>query len=255
MKCIYIAVLLCCFTDLSAQDSVKENSSGKKVNQKIERNSVREGNKLYSDKKYTESEIEYRKALDANPNSWMGMYNLGNSLFRQGKYDAALDQYKNVASLETDSIKSSQAWYNMGNVLMQDKKYAESIDAYKNALRRNPKDDEARYNLRLAQLLLKKQQQDQKNQDQNKDQNKDNKDKKDQNKENEDQNKNQQQNPKDNKQDKKEQQKQQSSSPQMSKENAQQILDAMQQDERNTQEKVRKAMMQQQKRKKTDKEW
>jgi len=73
--------------------------------------------------------------------------------------------------LETDSIKSAQAWYNMGNVFMQDKKYAESIDAYKNALRRNPKDDEARYNLRLAQLLLKKQQQDQKNQDQNKNQN------------------------------------------------------------------------------------
>lgn len=43
--------------------------------------------------------------------------------------------------------------------------------------------------------------------------------------------------------------------PQMTKENAQQILDAIQQDEKNTQEKVKKAMMQQQKRRKTDKEW
>lgn len=157
----------------------------------------------------------------------MGMYNLGNSLFRQGKYEAAFEQYKKAATLETDSIKSAQAWYNMGNVFMQDKKYAESIDAYKNALRRNPKDDEARYNLRFGPAaFLKKQQQDQKNQDQNKDQNKDNKDQKDQNKDNKDQDKNQQQNPKDNKQDKKDQDKQQSSSPQMSKENAQQILDA-----------------------------
>ena len=40
----------------------------------------------------------------------------------------------------------------------------------------------------------------------------------------------------------------------MSKENAQQILDAIQQDERDTQEKVQKALMQQQKRRKTDKE-
>ena len=251
MKYIIMIVSLCCFTVLSAQNSAKEPmSSSKEVNKKAERNSIRGGNKLYSD-----AEIEYRKALDANPDSWMGMYNLGNSLFRQGKYEAAFEQYKKAATLETDSIKSAQAWYNMGNVFMQDKKYAESIDAYKNALRRNPKDDEARYNLRLAQLLLKKQQQDQKNQDQNKNQNKDNKDQKDQNKDNKDQDKNQQQNPKDNKQDNKDQDKQQSSSPQMSKENAQQILDAMQQDERNTQEKVRKAMMQQQKRKKTDKEW
>ena len=204
MKYIIMIVSLCCFTVLSAQNSAKEPmSSSKEVNKKAERNSIRGGNKLYSDEKYTESEIEYRKALDANPDSWMGMYNLGNSLFRQGKYEAAFEQYKKAATLETDSIKSAQAWYNMGNVFMQDKKYAESIDAYKNALRRNPKDDEARYNLRLAQLLLKKQQQDQKNQDQNKNQNKDNKDQKDQNKDNKDQDKNQQQNPKDNKQDKK----------------------------------------------------
>ena len=179
MKYIIMIVSLCCFTVLSAQNSAKEPmSSSKEVNKKAERNSIRGGNKLYSDEKYTESEIEYRKALDANPDSWMGMYNLGNSLFRQGKYEAAFEQYKKAATLETDSIKSAQAWYNMGNVFMQDKKYAESIDAYKNALRRNPKDDEARYNLRLAQLLLKKQQQDQKNQDQNKNQNKDNKDQK-----------------------------------------------------------------------------
>ena len=41
----------------------------------------------------------------------------------------------------------------------------------------------------------------------------------------------------------------------MSQENAQQILDAMQQDERNTQEKVRKALMEQRERRRTDKEW
>ena len=74
-------------------------------------------------------------------------------------------------------------------------------------------------------------------QDQN--QNKNNQNKQDQ-KDNQQQNNPQQQQP------------QQS---QMSKENAQQILDAIQQDERDTQEKVQRALMQQQKRKKTDKEW
>ena len=41
----------------------------KKVNPKQERNSVRGGNKLYNQEKYVESEIEYRKAVDANPDS------------------------------------------------------------------------------------------------------------------------------------------------------------------------------------------
>ena len=137
--------------------------------------------------------------------------------------------------------------------------YAQSIEEYKNALRRNPKDDETRYNLRLAQLLLKKQQQEQQNQDKNddKDQQDKNKDQqKDQKQDQQEQNNNQ--NNQDKNKDQQEQNKPQQQQPQqsqMSKENAQQILDAIQQDERDTQEKVQKALMQQQKRKKTDKEW
>ena len=41
----------------------------------------------------------------------------------------------------------------------------------------------------------------------------------------------------------------------MSQDNAQQILDAFLQDERDTQEKVKKAQRQQQERRKTDKQW
>ena len=156
---------------------------------------------------------------------------------------------------EKDSLQQARIWHNIGNVFLQEKKYAESIDAYKNALRRNPKDNETRYNLRLAQLLLKNQQQQQndENKDKNKDKDKDNKDQQDKDKNNKG-NQNPQNN-KDNKDDKKDKQQQQQAPPQMTKENAQQILDAIQQDEKNTQEKVKKAMMQQQKRRKTDKEW
>lgn len=46
------------------------------------------------------------------------------------------------------------------------------MEAYKESLRNNPKDDETRYNLALAQKLLKDQEQNQQNQDQNQDQNK-----------------------------------------------------------------------------------
>ena len=215
----------------------------KKIDEKSERNSIRKGNDLFNDKKYTEAEIEYRKALEANPSSEIATYNLGAALYKQQKWNDSRNEYKKIVQASSDTLRTAHAWHNLGNISFQEKNYAQSIEEYKNALRRNPKDDETRYNLRLAQLLLKKQQQDQ-NQDQkqqNQDQNKNN-----QNKQNQDQKDNQQQN---------NPQQQQPQQSQMSRENAQQILDAIQQDERDTQEKVQRALMQQQKRKKTDKEW
>ena len=212
---------------LLAQENAQAVAQGEnKIDEKVERNTIRKGNGLFNDKKYTEAEIEYRKALEANPSSEIATYNLGAALYKQQKWNDSRNEYRKIVQASSDSLRAAHAWHNLGNISFQEKNYAQSIEEYKNALRRNPKDDETRYNLRLAQLLLKKQQQEQQNQDKN-----DDKDQQDKNKD---------------------QQPQQS---QMSKENAQQILDAIQQDERDTQEKVQKALMQQQKRKKTDKEW
>ena len=65
--------------------------------QKAERKNVREGNKLYESEKYTESEIAYRKSLEVNPRSTEGTYNLGNSLYKQGKFPEAAEQYQLIA--------------------------------------------------------------------------------------------------------------------------------------------------------------
>ena len=54
---------------------------------------------------------------------------------------------------------------------MEGKNYQGAVDAFKNALRNNPSDDETRYNLAVAQKLLDKEKQ------QNKDKEKDKKDK------------------------------------------------------------------------------
>lgn len=229
---------------LLAQENAQAVAQGEnKIDEKVERNTIRKGNGLFNDKKYTEAEIEYRKALEANPSSEIATYNLGAALYKQQKWNDSRNEYRKIVQASSDSLRAAHAWHNLGNISFQEKNYAQSIEEYKNALRRNPKDDETRYNLRLAQLLLKKQQQEQQNQDKNDD------------KDQQDKNKDQQ---KDQKQDQQEQNKPQQQQPQqsqMSKENAQQILDAIQQDERDTQEKVQKALMQQQKRRKTDKEW
>ena len=136
--------------------------------QKAERKQVREGNDLYQSEKYTEAEIAYRKALDVNPRSVEGTYNLGNALYKQKKFQEAAEQYQLLAGQEVKlketpegRARLAQVYHNMGNVCMQAKDYAQSVEAYKQSLRMNPKDDETRYNLALAQKLLNDQQQQQ----------------------------------------------------------------------------------------------
>ena len=77
--------------------SVLALSAGAVSAQKAERKNVREGNKLYESEKYTESEIAYRKSLEVNPRSTEGTYNLGNSLYKQGKFPEATEQYQLIA--------------------------------------------------------------------------------------------------------------------------------------------------------------
>lgn len=209
--------------------------------QKQVRKELKKGNKEYVREKYTEAEIAYRKALEVNARSADAAYNLGNSLYKQSKFPEALQQYEAALSQEKDKNLAAADWHNAGNVFMSAKDYQKSVEAYKRSLRLNPNDDETRYNLALAQKLMENQQQ----QDQNQ-----NEDKQDQNKDEQQKQEQQQQD----RQDKQEQQQQQNPN-EMQKENAEQILDAMMQNERNTQEKVKAEQMRQLKQRKTEKNW
>jgi len=211
--------------------------------QKMERKSVRQGNKLYEQKKFTKAEISYRKALEVNPHSTLASYNLGNALYKQEKGKEALELYQKSLSQEINPMNKAAILHNSGNVFMQTKEYDKAVDSYKTSMRLNPNDNETRYNLAMAQALLKKQQQ------QNKDQ------KKDQKKDQQQQQKQQQQQDQQNKQNKQKQEQQKQQQEQVSKEKAKQMLDALSQDEKDTQEKVKKLQIQRSKAKKTDKDW
>lgn len=156
--------------------------------QKAERDYIRKGNRLFKDSVFVDAEVNYRKALEVNPKSTVSMYNLGNTLSQQQKFKDAMEQYVAATQIEKDKAKLGQIYHNMGVLFQSGKDYQKAVEAYKMSLRNNPKDDETRYNLALAQKLLKDQQQNQQNQDQNQDQNKDDQqkqqDNKDQNKQN-----------------------------------------------------------------------
>lgn len=214
--------------------------------QKTDRDYLRSGNKLYNDSLFIKAEVDYRKALEVNPKSTDAMFNLANALLMQQKAKEAMEQYQSVSKIEKDKEKLAQIYHNMGVILQSSKQLPQCIEAYKESLRNNPKDDETRYNLALAQKQLKDQQQDQQNQDQQQQQQEQKEDKQEQNKDQ------QEQEQKDQQQQQNQQQQQQNKN-EMSKENAQQLLNAVMQDEKNVQDKVKKQLQIQGK--KLEKDW
>lgn len=270
-------VVLCCVllpVSVHAQKKTNEPATVKK-----ERNAINSGNKLYNNKRYAEAEVQYRKALEANPNSEVAQYNLASSLLKQDRIQPqpqqggepqmsptmqeATNLLQKVAQTSRSKPLASKASYNLGNIAYHQQNWEEAIDNYKQALRKNPDNNDARYNLRLAQL--KKKQQDKnkdknKNQDQNKDKQDKNKDKKDQDKKDQDKQnqdkKDQDQNKDQNKQNQDKQQ-QQPQKGDLSKQNMDRILQTMQDKERETQQKMnaRKAQMQRSERARTRNKW
>ena len=204
-----------------------------------DRSNIREGNRLFRSGKHADSEVSYRKAMEKNPRNPQAAYNLGNALFAQKKDSAAVVAYQSGVQLETSAKRKAMGYHNMGVVCQSHKMFSEAIEAYKNALRLNPKDDEARYNLELCKKQQKKQQ-DKKNQD-----------KKDQKKDQNDKDEKKDQDKKDQNKDK---QKEKQDKNKMSKDNAEQLLNAAIQQEKNTQKRM-KDKMQQPRSRKLDKNW
>jgi tetratricopeptide (TPR) repeat protein len=210
------------------------------VSAQTDKKYLRQGNREYNKDKFAESEILYRKATDKNKQSPDAVFNTGDALYKQKKYEEAGKQFSENIDLNEDKNKRSAAYYNLGNSLLKANKLEESIEAYKGSLKLKPDNSEAKYNLAYAQDLLKlqeqqkKQQQDKNKQDQNKDNKKeDQKDQKDKQNKEQDQQKDQKSN-----NDQKKQEQQQEG---ISKDDAQRLLNALANDEKKVQEKVKLA--------------
>jgi tetratricopeptide (TPR) repeat protein len=217
--------LLVCINENSAQSKRELNNDGVD---------------LYSQKKYADSEIKFKKGLEKDPKMFEGHFNVGDSYFKQGRYDEAIQSYKNSLQFTNDKSDQAKVYHNIGNALLKSQKYKESIGAYANALKRKPKDNDTKYNLSYALNMMK--------QNENKQQNKNDKNK-DKNK---DQQKNQNQDNNKNKNKDKQNQPQQQPKNQISKEDTQRILDALKNNEADVQKKLRK---QKGKPVATDKDW
>lgn len=192
-----------------------------------DRREVRAGNRKFSKGNYAESEIDYRKAVLKDSLSIAGQYNLASALYRQENYEEAAKSLAKIEAEVAETPYASDYYYNEGDVALQRKDYAAAVKAFRESLLLNPGDIDAKENYLYAKEMLKNQQGGQgQNQDQNQQQDQDKQDQ-------------------DNQQDQPQNQEQQEQQPQdrqgdISQQQARQMLRAVQAQEKETQEKVKK---------------
>lgn len=131
-----------------------------------------QGDKAYKNEDLSKAEEEYLRAIEANPESFKGLYNHANIIeqsaeseenveMKEKRIEQAKDSYlKAIANAKNDKHKS-YAYNNLGNIYMNKQEYKKGIDAYKNSLRLNPDDVETKMNLQYALKQMQQQQQQQ----------------------------------------------------------------------------------------------
>ena len=198
-----------------------------------DRHDVRRGNRSFAKGQWSAADISYRKALMADSTSVAANYNLASVQYRQEDYQGAAQSLQRIQQTAPSTEHGADYYYNVGDVALQAKDYKTAVEAFMQSLFRNPGDLDAKENFIYAKKMLENQQQnqDQNQQDQNQDQQDQNQDQQQQ----QDQNQNQ-----DQQQDQQQEQQPQEARGELSPQQAQQILQAMQDQEKQTQDKVKK---------------
>ena len=219
--------------------------------QKTDRDFIRLGNKYFNDGQIDNAATSYNKSLDKKK-SFEAHYNLGNAYALSGQDSTAFEEYKKALAQPCDNVfKKAKAFHNMGNLMYsagciqmkgQDPKSSESfrnaVELYKSALRNNPSDNETRYNLAMAQYMLKKSESGGGQSEEDKEEQQDEK-------ENQDKQDDKQQEQQKNKEEEKNS---------MSDEVVEQLLNSAQQDENSIQKKIQSQQGQSQRRR-LEKDW
>lgn len=243
-----LIILFSNFLSLSAQNKRKLN---------------RQGVKHYNQENFSEAELSFIRALEKDSLFMASGYNIANTLYKQGKYEEAQGMYSEMLPKGAENPGQAELYHNLGNSFLKKQQYQESIEAYKQALRIRPDADDTRYNLAYAQAKLQEQQEQQQNQENNQNQDQENKDDKNNSNDNQEeqqaedeeqqQNQQQQNQPQDN-QDQQEGNSESRPQQALSKEDMERMLQAIQQQEKNVQEKLEKQKAKAAK-VKTEKDW
>ncbi len=109
--------------------------------------------------------------------------NIGSVHYQRKDYEAAKAAYARAADTADPTIRS-EALYNLGNTAYREGKLNDAIDFYMGALEENPDDEDAKFNLEFVREEIKRRQEQQQEREQNQQNQQQNQDSEDQSSEN-----------------------------------------------------------------------
>jgi Ca-activated chloride channel homolog len=133
-------------------------------------NLIRSGNRAFEQGAMEKAMEAYRKAMEKDAGNPKASYNMGAAEYESKQYDKAEQHFRESLEQLKDPQQISNAWHNTGNSLFRQDKLEESIAAYQQALRNDPTNENARYNLLMAKKKLQQQQEQQQQQQKKNDQ-------------------------------------------------------------------------------------
>lgn len=109
------------------------------------------GIQYYSIGQYEKARVQYRKAIEINPNSYVAYYNIGSTYMKELDYVNADKAYLQSIAINPQYY---QSYFKRGNLFIYQKKYHQAIELYNKAIGLNPMYEDAYMNLAIALLNI-----------------------------------------------------------------------------------------------------
>ncbi|MCA9396100.1 MAG: tetratricopeptide repeat protein [Candidatus Omnitrophica bacterium] len=114
--------------------------------------SVRKGNQLYSEGKFTESFEQYSQAKQSDAEDPKIDFNMGSASYQDQKYEQAERFFGSIPPGSKELATASK--YNYGNALFMQGRLKEAESAFEAVVRMNPDDKDAKYNLEYTRKRM-----------------------------------------------------------------------------------------------------
>jgi Ca-activated chloride channel family protein len=116
------------------------------------------GQRQYDEGNHPDALKSFEGAAGLRPDDPRARFNLGDALYKNGKFDQA-EQIFRALGQDVRSPLAPAARYNLGNALYEKKDYPGAIQAYRDSLRLTANDSDTQRNLEMALRALQQQEQ------------------------------------------------------------------------------------------------
>lgn len=115
----------------------------------VDNSRSREANHAFGEGDFERAEQLYREVLERHPDSPRILFNLGNALAYQGKFDESVEAFQQYRELTDGSAEQAAGEYNLGYLYGHQGNLREALRYFQDAISLDPNDEDAKFNYEL----------------------------------------------------------------------------------------------------------